>query len=86
VRFTAKVIPSMRASKLRDALTAFEHALMSERRRHDLRPGQTLFLNQHYACHGREPLVEPVIVGPEARFLEQSFVRLSHSPWNVHRA
>lgn len=86
LRFTAKVIPSLRPSKLRTALSALESALMAVRERHELRAGQTLFINQHFVCHGRDPLAQPVRIGPDARYLEQSFIRLSHSPWNTHRA
>jgi hypothetical protein len=75
VRFTAKVLKSMEPSPLRSAMRRLDDVLMGQASRHRLVPGQTLFLNQHFVCHGREPLMAPVHVDADSRLLEQGFVR-----------
>ena len=81
VRFTGKVISSMELSPLREAMEALQMAMMRAVCRHQLLGGQTLFLNQHLVCHGREGLGTPVVSGLDARYLEQAFVRFPQSPW-----
>jgi hypothetical protein len=82
LRFTAKIIKSMPPSPLRSAMCRLDDVLMDQSTRHRLVPGQTLFLNQHFVCHGREPLAIPVFVEAGSRLLEQGFVRFDQSRWS----
>jgi hypothetical protein len=83
IRFTAKGLDQLENSRLKESMVQLNALMMKYASRHHLFAGQTLFINQHIVCHGRDPLGAPVVSGADARYLEQAFVRLSTSPWGT---
>lgn len=76
VRFTAKMIPSMKPGPAKDALRALERALVEAQESFLLRPGHLLILNQRIVAHGRLPLGpgQHELTEDQARYLRQTYL------------
>jgi len=76
VRFTAKMIPGMKEGPAKDALGAFERALVEAQESFLLRPGHLLILNQRIVAHGRLPLGpgQHQLTQDQARYLRQTYL------------